>query len=181
MTRRISANVYVSLDGVVEAPENWHFLYHDDATQEAVLAGMRAADTVLLGRKTYDIFAGAWPERTGEMADWFNGTPKLVVSSTLRDPKWQNTTVFAPERLVEELAELRARPGRTVAVHGSISLVRALLAHRLLDDLIVMVHPLVVGSGARLFPDNGPQLPLRLAAATTFGSGIQSLTYVKDK
>ncbi|MFF4028114.1 dihydrofolate reductase family protein [Nocardia elegans] len=181
MTRRLTANVYVSLDGVVEAPEKWHFPYHDDATQEAVLAGMRAADTVLLGRNTYDIFAGAWPERTGEMADWFNLSPKLVVSTTLRDPEWKNTTVLAPERLIEELNQQKARPGRAIAVHGSISLVRALLAHGLLDDLVVMVHPLVLGSGRRLFPENGPRLPLRLAAATTFGSGIQSLTYIKEK
>ncbi|MVU83018.1 dihydrofolate reductase [Nocardia sp. ET3-3] len=180
MSRRITASVYLSLDGVVEAPENWHFPYHDDATQEAVLAGMRAADTVLLGRKTFDIFAGAWPERTGEMADWFNLSPKLVVSSTLRDPEWKNTTVIAPARLVEELIELKARPGRAIGVHGSISLVRALLEHGLLDDLTFMIHPLVVGSGERMFPETGPRLPLRLTAATTFGSGIQSLTYSKE-
>ncbi|RMI31435.1 dihydrofolate reductase family protein [Nocardia stercoris] len=180
MSRRITANVYLSLDGVVEAPENWHFPYHDDATQQAVTAGLQAADTLLLGRKTYDIFAATWPDRDGEMADWFNFTPRLVVSSTLRDPQWKNTTVLAPERLVEELSELKQQPGRAIAVHGSIRLVRTLLDHGLLDDLVLMLHPLVVGSGQRLFPENGPRLPLRLRAATTFGSSIQSLTYSKD-
>lgn len=180
MTRRLTANVYVSLDGVVEAPENWHFPYHDEATQEAVMAGLRAADTLLLGRKTYDIFAGAWPDRDGEMADWFNLTPRLVVSSTLRDPDWKGTTVLAPARLAAQLTELKAAPGLAIAVHGSISLVRTLLELGLLDDLTLMVHPLVVGSGERLFAENGPRIPLRLTAATTFGSGIQSLTYTKD-
>ncbi|MFE3053475.1 dihydrofolate reductase family protein [Nocardia sp. NPDC059239] len=180
MSRRITANVYLSLDGVVEAPENWHFPYHDDATQEAVMAGLRAADTLLLGRKTYDIFAAAWPDREGEMADWFNLTPRLVVSSTLRDPGWKYTTVLAPDRLVEELTELKEQPGLAIAVHGSITLVRTLLEHGLLDDLVVMLHPIVVGSGERMFPGNGPRLPLRLTAATTFGSGIQALTYTKD-
>jgi dihydrofolate reductase len=179
--RKIVAGLFISLDGVFEAPETWHFPYFNDEMGEAVGAQMAASDCMLLGRVTYEEFASYWPNQTsdgeaGEMADVMNDTPKYVVSSTLTDPAWKNTTLIDGDNAAEELTALKQQPGKDIAITGSGTLVRTLLRDGLLDELRLLVHPIVVGHGKRLF-DDGEQVPLKLVDATTFSTGVLALTY----
>jgi dihydrofolate reductase len=179
--RKIVAGLFISLDGVYESPETWHFPYFNDEMGAAVGAQMAESDCMLLGRVTYEEFAGYWPQQTrdgeaGEMADFMNDTPKYVVSSTLKQPEWKNTTLLDGTNATEELTRLKQQPGKDISITGSGTLVRTLLRDGLLDELRLLVHPIVVGHGKRLFPD-GEQIPLALQESTTFGTGVLSLTY----
>ncbi|MFD8756287.1 dihydrofolate reductase family protein [Kitasatospora sp. NPDC059577] len=173
--RRITAGLFISLDGVVEAPETWHFPYLNEE-MGAVVGGLAAAaDTLLLGRRTYETFAATWPHQTGDMADALNAVRKLVVSTTLTEPEWNNSTVLDGD-LVAELTELKRQPGRDISVTGSIMLTRSLLRAGLIDDLHLLVHPVVLGSGIRLFTEQD-RIPLRLAHSATFRTGVVHLHY----
>lgn len=176
--RKIVAGLFISLDGVVEAPDRWHFPYWSDEMGEAVSAQMDAADTMLLGRVTYQEFAGSWSQRGSDVegADFMNNTPKLVVSNTLDTVAWQNSTLIKGN-IKEELTRVKQRPGKDISVVGSPTLVRSLLRDDLLDELRLLVHPIVVGRGKRLFPDGTEQQPLKLTASNTFSTGVLYLTY----
>ena len=179
--RKIVAGLFISLDGVYESPEEWHFPYFNDEMGEAVGAQMADSDSMLLGRVTYEEFASYWPSQTsdgeaGEMADFMNDTPKYVVSGTLQDAGWKNTTLIDGNNAVEALTSLKQQPGKDISVTGSGTLVRTLLRDGLLDELRLLVHPIVVGHGKRLF-DEGQQVLLKLTDSTTFSTGVLALTY----
>jgi dihydrofolate reductase len=176
--RKITAGLHISMDGVVESPEQWVFPngYSNDEMQQAIGAGMAEADTMLLGRRTYQEFAAHWPRQEGEVANYMNSTAKLVVSTTLDKAEWQNSTLVRDD-VVAELNRRKQQPGRNLNVVGSITLVRSLLREGLLDELSLFLCPIVVGDGKRLFDGvNGPR-PMRLADARTFTTGVQWLTY----
>ena len=177
--RKIVSGLFISLDGVAEAPDQWHFPYFNDEMGAAVDALMQAADTMLLGRVTYEEFAGYWPQQSNDevdIADYMNNTPKLVVSNTLDTLDWQNSTLISGD-VAGQLRELKQQPGKNIGITGSISLVRSLLRDGLLDELQLLVHPIAVGSGKRLFEDGGSQTPLTLVDSKTFSTGVLHLTY----
>ena len=174
--RNINAWLFMTLDGVVEAPENW--VMPDDEMFASITAGYGDADALLLGRRTYEIFAASWPERGDEVdnAEWMNTTRKYVASTTLTSPQWQNSTVLEGD-LAESVAELKAQPGKNIIVNGSATLVRSLLDAKLLDELRLFVHPVLVGKGAQLFDAAGAQVELTLADTQPYQNGVVSLTY----
>ncbi|MFI7443016.1 dihydrofolate reductase family protein [Nonomuraea indica] len=177
--RKIVAGLFISLDGVVESPQKWHFPYFDGELAEVVGAQMAGSDTMLLGRHTYEEFAAYWPNpeaRAQDMAPYMNDTPKHVVTTTLDTATWQNTTLVKGD-VTAHLTELKRRPGTNISVTGSPTLVRCLLRDGLLDELHLTIHPVVVGSGKRLFDDGTGHLPLTLLASRTLTSGIVYLTY----
>jgi dihydrofolate reductase len=134
------------------------------------------AEALLLGRVTYEGFAAAWPSREGDFADKFNNMPKYVVSSTLREPGWNNSTVIGRD-LVEEVSKLKQKHDGDVVVHGSAQLVQSLLEHDLVDELRLMVFPVVLGSGKRLFGHTSDKKRLQLADSKTVGDGVTILIY----
>src|SRR5438876_10190021 len=175
--RKITAGLFISLDGVVEAPDQWHFPYFNEEMGAAVGATLGAADTVLFGRKTYDSFAGAWPEREaagGEDAPFakaLGDARKVVVSNQQLEFTWRNSEQLQGD-LVEAVTALKNEPGDTnIAMSGSVSIVRQLLAAGLLDELHLLVHPIAVRKGMRLFDEGEPPVPLTLVAAETFDAG----------
>ncbi|MFG1966824.1 dihydrofolate reductase family protein [Nonomuraea sp. NPDC049028] len=177
--RKIVAGLFISLDGVVESPEKWHFPYFNDEMGEIVGSQMEQSDAMLLGRQTYQEFAAHWPHQDpadNPFADRMNNTPKYVVTNTLDTAEWQNTTIIKGD-VVAGLTELKERPGKDIGITGSAALVRSLLADGLLDELRLLVHPIVVGSGKRLFEEGTGQLPLQLADSRTLSTGVLSLTY----
>lgn len=179
--RKIVAGLFISLDGIFESPEQWHFPYFNDEMGEAVGSQMADSDCMLLGCVTYKEFAAYWPGQTsnreaGEMADFMNDTPKYVVSSTLKATDWKNTTLIDGNNAVQELTTLKQQPGKDISITGSGTLVRTLLRDGLLDELRLLVHPIVVGHGKRLF-DEGDQIPLALTDSKTFSTGVLALTY----
>jgi dihydrofolate reductase len=176
--RKIVAGEFISLDGVVEAPNEWHFPYFNDEMGEAVGSDMAGADAMLLGRRTYEEFASAWPNRPSDEpgADFMNNTPKFVVSTTLKTVEWQNSTLVDGD-FVEEISRLKQTPGKNISVVGSPTLVRSLLREGLLDELHLLMHPIVVGKGKRLFDNGIGQVPLQLVESRTFGTGVLSLNY----
>ena len=178
--RKIVAGLFISLDGVVEAAEQWMGPWFSPELGQAIGSLMGAQDAMLLGRVTYQEFAGHWPQQTGEMADTMNGTPKYVVSGTLQSADWQNSTLIPAASAFAEIAELKQQPGRNIGMTGSGTLVGSLLREGLLDELHLFVVPLVAGSGKRLFgAAPGDKLPLKLLDSATFGSGVVHLTYAK--
>ena len=176
--RKIVVAEFISLDGVVETPEQWHMPYADEELMGAVGAVQGRIDTMLLGRVTYETFAGAF---AGAPADdpivaQMNRLSKVVVSSTLTDPTWENSTVLAGD-VADGVRGLKARPGADILVTGSITLVRSLLRAGLVDELNLLVHPLVVGSGERLFEADGPNVPLTLTSSQVLASGVTNAFY----
>ncbi len=175
--RKVTAGLFISLDGVVESPEKWHFQYWSDEMGEVVGSGMSASDAMLLGRVTYQEFAAYWPTSTDEAsAAYMNNTPKYVVSTTLDKAEWNNSTLIKGN-VAEELARLKQQPGKNIQIIGSPTLVQSLLQDDLLDELGLLLHPVVVGSGKRLFTDGGDLKRLKLVDAKTFSTGVLSLTY----
>ncbi len=179
--RKITAGLFISLDGVVEAPDQWHFPYFNDEMGAAVDAMLGAADTVLFGRKTYDSFAGAWPEREesgGEDADFakaLGDVRKIVVSKQKLEFTWRNSEQLEGD-LVEAVNALKNESGGNIGMSGSVSVVRQLLAAGLLDELHLLVHPIAVRKGMRLF-DEGETIPLRLISSETFETGVLNVVY----
>jgi len=177
--RKIVAGLFISLDGVIEAPETWHFPYFNDEMGEAVGSQAAASDTMLLGRKTYEEFASFWPNQGDDVpfADVMNGTPKLVASTTLTSLDWANSTLIHGD-VATVLRELKQGPGRDISITGSPTLVTSLLRAGVLDELRLLVHPIVVGHGKKLFEDEEAPIPLELVDAKTFTTGVLALTYV---
>ncbi len=182
---RIVVTEFVSLDGVIEDPGGsedfkyggWSFeIERGDEGDKFKLDEALDAEALLLGRKTYEGFAAAWPSRDGEFADKFNNMPKYVVSSTLKDPDWTNSTVLDGD-LSEEVSKLRQDVDGDIVVHGSAQLVQALVENGLVDELRLMVFPVVLGAGKRLFGETSDKQRLRLSDSKTVGDGVQILTY----
>ena len=182
---RIVVTEFVSLDGVMEDPGGaedfkhggWSFeISRGDEGDKFKLDETMASDALLLGRVTYEGFAKAWPTREGEFADKFNSMPKYVVSSTLRTPEWNNTTVLEGE-LADEVAELKEKHTGDIVVHGGAQLVHALLENDLVDELRLMVFPVVLGSGKRLFGELSDKKRLRLRDSKVVGDGVALLFY----
>lgn len=176
--RKLWAGLFMSLDGVVESPDRWVFPYFNEEVGQAVGAGSEAADAMLLGRRTYEEWAGYWPGKTAEddpYAPFINDVHKYVVSTTLTTLEWEPSTLISGD-VAERVGELKEQPGREIGVSGSIALIGSLLTIGLLDELRLLVFPVVVGSGKRLF-EGDEQVPLRLADSNTFQTGVLSLTY----
>jgi dihydrofolate reductase len=179
--RKITAGMFIALDGVVEAPDQWHFPYFNDEMGAAVGAQLGAADTILLGRETYDSFAGAWPDREAdggedaEFAKKLGDTRKIVVSRQKLEFTWRNSEQLTGD-LVGAVTALKNEPGGDIGMSGSVSVVRQLLAAGLLDELHLLVHPILVGKGMRLF-DEGESIPLKLLSSRTFETGVLYLVY----
>ena len=184
--RKITAGVFIALDGVVEAPDQWHFPYFNDEMGSAVDAQLGTADTLLIGRKTYDSFAGAWPDREeagGEDAPFakkLGDMRKIVVTNQNLDFTWRNSEQLEGD-LVDFVRKLKNEPGGTIGMSGSISVVRQLLAAGLIDELHLLVHPIAVQSGMRLFDDGAKAIPLRLIKSETFETGVLNLVYAPDE
>jgi dihydrofolate reductase len=182
---RIVITEFVSLDGVMEDPGGvegfkhggWTFeISRGDEGDKFKLDETMQSDALLLGRVTYQGFADAWPSRTGDFADKFNNMPKYVVSSTLTDPEWTNTRVLDGD-LASAVEEVKAAHNGDVVVHGSAQLAQSLLAQDLVDELRLMVFPVVLGSGKRLFGETNDKKPLQLAESRTVGDGVAILVY----
>ena len=177
--RRVIVSEFVSVDGVMEEP-GWTFQFPSDDRDRYKFDELAAADALLLGRVTYEGFAAAWPgmeEATGEYGAWMNGYPKHVVSTTLEEPlEWKNSTPIKGD-LAGEVAALKEQPGKDILVFGSADLVNTLTQLDLVDEYRLMVFPVVVGKGKRLFEEGLGTKSLRLADSKTFDSGAVVLTY----
>jgi dihydrofolate reductase len=187
--RKVIVSEFVSLDGVMEDPGGagefdrggWAFRFDRGPEGDKFkFDELAAADALLLGRKTYEGFAAAWPqmeEQTGEYGAWMNGYPKYVVSTTLQEPlEWNNSTLIKGN-VAEDVSRLKEQPGKDILIFGSADLVNTLMQHDLIDEFRLMVFPVVVGSGKRLFGDGIDTKGLRLVDSTTFGAGVVVLTY----
>ena len=172
----VNAWLFVTLDGVMEAPENW--VMPDDDMFGAIEADYAKSDALLLGRRTYETFAASWPQRGSDVpnADWMNGTRKYVASTTLQSPEWSNSTVIEGD-VAEAVKSLQQQDGKDIMVNGSATLVRSLLRDHLLDELRLFVHPVAIGSGDRLFVEGEDQVDLALSDSHTYDNGVISLTY----
>ena len=183
--KKITAGLFIALDGVVEAPDQWHFPYFNEQMGAAVTATFGAADTMLFGRKTYDSFAGAWPDReqAGEedaaFAKQLGDIRKLVVSRQQLDFTWRNSEQLQGE-LVESVRALKQDGDGVIGMSGSVSVVRQLLAAGLLDELHLLLHPIAVRKGMRLF-DEGEAIPLELVSSETFETGVLNLVYAPER
>jgi dihydrofolate reductase len=180
--RKIKSNFFISLDGVVESPDKWHFPYFDDEMGATVGAGFATADAMLMGRVLYEQWAAYWPEHADEpFGDVMNSIKKYVLSTSLQTAEWQNSEIISGN-VTQKLAGIKARDGGDIAMSGSPTTVRWLLREGLLDELNLLVHPIVAGSGlARLFPPDGPSIPLELRSAQTFKTGVLNLSYARAK
>jgi dihydrofolate reductase len=181
---RIVITEFVSLDGVMEDPGGaedykhggWTFQIDRGEGDQFKMDETMATDALLLGRVTYEGFAAAWPTREGEFADKFNNMPKYVVSSTMEKADWNNTTVLKGD-LVEEVTKLRQGPGGDIAVHGSRQLAQALIEHDLVDEMHLMVFPVVLGTGKRLFDGTSDKKRFELKESRVVGDGVLVLVY----
>ena len=180
--KRIIAGLFISLDGVVEAPDQWHFPYFNDEMGAAVTATFGSADTMLFGRTTYDSFAGAWPEReeAGEedaaFAKALGDVRKIVVSKQELEFTWRNSEQLQGD-FVEAVTALKNEPGANIGMSGSVSVVRQLLAAGLLDELHLLLHPIAVRKGMRLFDEGEDAVPIDLISSETFETGVLNLVY----
>jgi dihydrofolate reductase len=183
---RIVVTEFMSLDGVVEDPGGaedfkyggWSFEFsRGDDGDKFKLDETMGSEAMLLGRKTYEGFADAWPSREGEFADKFNNMPKYVVSSTLTDPEWTNSTVIDPGKLEQAVAEIRDSHDNDVQVPGSVQLAQWLIERGLVDQLNLMVFPVVLGAGKRLFGETSDKKTLKLTDSKIVGDGVAILIY----
>jgi len=172
---RIVSNFFMSLDGVVEAPDQWHMPYFNDEMGDAIGKGMATNKAFLMGRVLYDEWAGFWPNSDDDFATFFNNHPKYVVSNSLEQADWNNTTIVSGD-VRRRLRELKDATDGDLVISGSATLVRSLLRDGLLDELRVLVHPIVVGRVGRLFEDDTPRA-LELAGHEIFSTGVLNLTY----
>jgi dihydrofolate reductase len=185
--RKVIVSEFLSLDGVMQAPGNtdegfqyggWQIPYFDDVMGAVVDKGLKAAGGLLLGRRTFHHFAGYWPSAPEEQEpELMNDLPKFVASTTLKEPlAWSNSTLLKGD-VAGEVAELKERSGGDLLVYGSGELAQTLMRHNLVDEYRLMVHPVVLGTGKRLFRDDGSRRLLRLVDSTTSGTGVLLLTY----
>jgi dihydrofolate reductase len=176
--RKVVVSEFVSLDGVMEDPR-WTFQFPSEDRDKFKFDELAASDALLLGRVTYEGFAAAWPqmeEQTGEYGAWMNGYPKYVVSTTLEEAGWNNSTIIN-ENVVEEVSNLKKQPGKDILVFGSGQLVNTLMEHDFVDEYRLMVFPVVVGGGKRLFEGASDKKALKLIETKTFSSGVVVLSY----
>ncbi|HET6954084.1 MAG TPA: dihydrofolate reductase family protein [Acidimicrobiales bacterium] len=195
---RIVISEFISLDGVVQAPGGadedrdggfehggWSMPYFDpEVMGSSIDEASKRTDALLFGRRTWQVMAGAWPGRAGDpFADWMNSVDKHVVSDTLSeaDLTWAPTSLIRGADLVEAVTALRERPGRDVNVMGSAQLVRSLLAADLVDEMNLMIEPIVLGGGKGIFPADGVARPFELVSATTAGTGVQICRYQRAR
>jgi dihydrofolate reductase len=179
--RHIAATYFMTLDGVVQDPQNWSFPYWNEETQKFKEAELEKTDALLLGRVTYEAFAAAWPSRKG--MDWFatkfNTMPKYVVSKTLEKADWENTTIVRGD-LGPEIRKLVAGGQGDLGVHGSVRLTRWLMQRDMLDELRILVYPLTLGQGLRLF-EGQPKTKFQLVESNRFKTGVVSLVYTRTE
>lgn len=193
--RKIAVTEFISVDGVIENPHEWHFPFFDDEAGMYKHNELVNTGALLLGRTTYDGFAAAWPERGRDMAgqpeptdesddeayftDRFNWLPKYVVSDSLTegDATWNNTQILRGTNLADELNALKQEDGKDIVIHGSGKLINSLMPLGVIDEYRLMVHPIVVGHGQRLFPDGLPSTTLQLINTVTYPKGVIVLTY----
>jgi dihydrofolate reductase len=182
---KIVVSENVTLDGVVQDPSGDEGFRHGGwvgkvtdrkEAGKALLDETLGAEAELYGRRTYEFLASRWPSRSGELADRLNGMPKYVISSSLEDPEWNNSTVLKGD-VVEEVSKLKQRVNGEIVVPASIQLVRTLMEHDLVDELRLMVYPVVLGEGERLFGETSDKKPLRLVDNRTLDDGLAYLTY----
>lgn len=177
--RKLVVTTFVSLDGVMENPA-WTFKYWNDETAAFKGAESLSSDALLLGRVTYEGFAAVWPDRKDDPgADYFNGVRKYVVSTTLDKAEWNNS-VLIKDNVVEEIRKLKQQDGGDIAVHGSGRLVQTLMQHDLVDTYRLLVYPLVLGKGQRLF-EGDAAATLKLVESQTFSTGVLALVYEPDR
>jgi len=173
---KLVSNFFISLDGVVESPDKWHFPYFNDQMGAAIGAGMESASAMLMGRRLYDEWSEYWPQQSADepFSGYINSVRKYVVSSSLTDPSWTNTTVLPGD--ADRIREVKKQETGSIAMSGSATTVRWLLANGLLEELHLLVHPIVVGSGQRLFSDTATH-PLKLVSQETFETGVLHTVY----
>jgi dihydrofolate reductase len=178
--RKVVAAEFLSLDGVMESPDQWHFPYFNDEMGQAVGEGFETSDALLMGRVLYEEWVAFWPNQNPEenpVAERMNGVRKYVVSTTLQEPlEWNNASLIGGD-VAEEISQLKQEPGKDIVISGSGALVRSLLDYGVLDELKLMVHPIVVGSGKKLFEDGEKRTALELVESKTFTTGVVYLTY----
>lgn len=174
---RVINSTFISLDGVINHMDKWHFDFVDDETNAIAMDQLRACESLLMGRHTYEIYASSWPSREGELPDRINAMRKYVASTTLTTAHWQNTTVIGAD-LVDQVATLREQPG-DILMHGYGPVARTLLANGLLDQLFLWVHPHLAGVGTTedMLWSEGVDQRLRLVDSHTLKSGLITLTY----
>jgi dihydrofolate reductase len=186
--RKVIASEFLSLDGVMEDPGGaegseyggWSFAYFNDELGQVIGEGFAASDAMLMGRRTYEEWAAFWPNQDPEEnpdAAQMNAVRKYVVSTTLQEPlEWQNSTLIKGN-VAEEISALKNQPGKDIVISGSGTLVRSLLEDALINELRLLVHPIVVGGGKRLFEEGGKRIALELVNSRTFSTGVVYLTY----
>ncbi len=178
--RKVIASEFLTLDGVMGLPERWNLAYFNDEMGQAIGEGFAASDAMLMGRVLYEEWAAYWPQQDPEenpFAAQMNGIQKYVVSTTLEGPLgWQNSTLIG-DNVAQEISELKRQPGKDIVISGSGALVRSLLHLGLLDELKLMIHPILVGGGKRLFEGGEEQKKLDLVDSKTFSTGVLYLTY----
>jgi dihydrofolate reductase len=177
--RKVVVSEFVSLDGVMEDPR-WTFQFESEDRDQFKFDELAAADALLLGRVTYEGFAAAWPqmeEQTGEYGAWMNGYPKHVASTTLEEPLEWNGSLLSADGFADEIRSLKQQDGKDILVFGSATFVNSLMEHDLVDEYRLMVFPVVVGSGRKLFEGGVENKPLKLVDTQTFSSGVVVLTY----
>lgn len=174
--RKLVVTEFLTLDGIMEAPEQWVFEFHTDETAKFKLDEMLHADALVLGKNTYKIFASSWPSMSGELADQMNGIRKHVISTTATELAWENSQAITGDP-VAAVSALKNQHGTDILVAGSASVVQALTEHRLVDEYRLLVCPLVLGSGQRLFTTSCAPAHLTLAEVKTFDSGALLLRY----
>ena len=175
---KITVTNHLTLDGVMESPEDWAQANQDDVMGAKLGEGMQRHGALLLGRRTYEQFYAYWPKQKGNpISDLLNRREKYVVSRTLDEPlPWENSTLVREH----EISAVKERAGVDLAVLGSGDLLQTLMRENLVDEYLLMIHPLVLGSGQRMFPDGGPPLNLKLAESITTTTGVVLATYVKE-
>ena len=177
--RKLIVSEFVTLDGVIEAPEEWQFPYLSEDLSEQIVAEVHSAEASLLGRNTYEIFAASWPQRTQNefgVADKLNSEPKYVVSSSLENTEWNNSTLIKGD-VEQAVRKLKQQEGGAIRIVGSATLVQSLMKTGLIDEFRLMVHPVVVGRGKHLFNDRLDMTGLELVESKTFKSGVVLLCY----
>lgn len=181
--KKLIVSEFISLDGVIEAPQDWHFPYVTDDMQEVVNASLHESDGAMFGRVTYDEFASFWPHQEGNafgIGDKLNNQPKYVVTNTLDKADWNNTTIIRGD-VVEQIRKLKSEGEGTLAITGSATLIQFLSDNDLIDEYLLFVHPVIVGSGKKLFKDGMNKASLKLIGQQTFNGGVILARYAPDR
>ena len=176
--RKIVASMLMALDGVVENPQ-WTFQFRSEESQKYKFDELFASDALLLGRITYQDFAAGWPGVTGAYGERINSMPKYVPTTTLQEAEWNATLI--KDNVVEEVTRLKQEPGQDILIFGSVELIHSLMQEDLIDEYRLMVFPIVIGNGKRLFHGESQQKAFKLVQSQTFGSGVVVLTYEPNR